>query len=49
MTQSEVARRLGKPRSFVSEAETEERRLDFLEVGSLATIYGVELDYFRTL
>lgn len=49
LTQAEVARRLGKPQSFVSKAETGERRLDFLEVEALAIIYRVGLDYFRTL
>ena len=48
-TQAEVARRLGKPQSYISKAETGERRLDFLELEELARLYGVDLKDFSTL
>lgn len=48
LTQSEVARRLKKPQSFISKAETGERRLDFVELEQLADIYGVDLSFFST-
>ncbi len=44
LTQWDVARLLDKPQSFVSKAETGERRLD--EMRHIAEIYGKTLDYF---
>lgn len=46
LTQVEVARRLGKPQSFVSKIESGERRLDFVELRVLAQIYGKTLSFF---
>ncbi len=36
----EVARKLGKPQSFVSKSENGERRIDAVEFADLAAIYG---------
>ena len=44
--QEEVARRLGKPHSFISKCELGERRLDIIEVQRIAKIYGKTIHYF---
>jgi len=46
LSQAEVARRLGKPRSFVSKCESGERRVDAVELGELADLYSVPVTYF---
>jgi transcriptional regulator with XRE-family HTH domain len=46
LTQVEVARRLGKPHSFVSKCELGERRVDFIELQQLARIYKKDLSFF---
>ena len=46
LTQEEAARRLGKPQSFMSKCESGERRLDFIEVLTLAELYGVDIKFF---
>ena len=46
LTQEEAARRLGKPQSFMSKCESGERRLDFVEVLTLAELYGVDVKFF---
>lgn len=47
LTQEEVARRLGKPQSFISKVEPGFRRLDFVELQSLARVYQKQLSYFE--
>lgn len=44
--QEEVARRLGKPHSFISKCELGERRLDIIELQRIARIYGKTINYF---
>lgn len=44
--QEEVAKRLGKPHSFVSKCELGERRLDVIELQRIAKIYGKTVNYF---
>lgn len=46
LTQVEVARRLGKARSFLSKCELGERRVDFVELQQLAKIYRKDLAFF---
>lgn len=46
LTQAEVARRLGKPQSFVSKIESGERRVDFVELEVLAHLYNKSLSFF---
>ncbi len=48
LTQSDVAKKLGKPQSYVSKCELGERRVDFTELEAFAEIYDKQLDYFRT-
>lgn len=42
VTQQELARRLGKPQSFVSAYETGQRRIDLLEFHVIAAALGVD-------
>jgi hypothetical protein len=41
-----VAKRLRKPRSFVSKCQGGERRVDVVELKAFAAIYRKGLDYF---
>lgn len=42
MTQIDVAKKLGRPQSFVSKYENKERRLDVLEFLEVAVALGVD-------
>jgi hypothetical protein len=42
----EVARRLGRPQSFVSKCESGERRVDVVELAEFGRLYGKGLDFF---
>ena len=44
MTQVQLAKKLGKPQSYVSKAEMGERRLDFLETIDFCAACGVALE-----
>jgi transcriptional regulator with XRE-family HTH domain len=46
LLQGDVARRLGKPHSFISKCELGERRLDVIELQRIARIYGKSISYF---
>jgi len=46
MTQAQVARAFGRPQSFVSKCESGERRVDVLELGEFAELYGRPLSFF---
>jgi transcriptional regulator with XRE-family HTH domain len=48
MTQIEVNNRMGKSHSFISKCELGERRVDFVELQTLAKIYGKNLSFFIT-
>lgn len=43
LTQSEVAKKLGRPQSFVSKSESGERRIDVIELEAFARLYGCSL------
>ena len=45
-TQTEVARRLGKPQSFISKSESGERRVDAVEFADFARIYEQRMETF---
>ena len=46
LTQAQVAKKLGKPQSFISKIESAERRLDIAELAILAKVYNKKIDYF---
>ena len=46
LTQVDVAKRLGKARSFLSKCELGERRVDFIELQQLAKFYRKDLGFF---
>ena len=46
LTQVEVARRLGRPQSYVSKSESGERRVDVIELDEFARLYRQPLSYF---
>ena len=46
LTQAEVARRLGRPQSYVSKSESGERRVDVVELAEFAALYRKKLGFF---
>jgi transcriptional regulator with XRE-family HTH domain len=46
LTQAQLARRLGKPQSYISKYETGERRLDLIEVMDIAMAIKFDLTAF---
>lgn len=46
LTQTDIAKRLGKPQSFVSKYERGERRLDFVEFVLLAEVLAIDANAF---
>ncbi len=46
LIQAEVARRLGKPQSYMSKSESGERRVDVVELAAFAAVYGQRLEDF---
>ena len=46
LTQVQVASRLGRPQSFVSKCDSEEPRVDVVELREFAHLYGKSLSYF---
>jgi transcriptional regulator with XRE-family HTH domain len=46
LTQVEVAKRLGRPNSFISKCELGERRVDAVELQQLARIYRKDMSFF---
>ena len=48
LTQVQVAKRLGRPQTWLSKCELGERRVDFVELEDLAAVYGKRFEFFRT-
>ena len=47
LTQVEVAKRRGRPNSFISKFELGERRVDIVELQQLAKICRKNMEFFR--
>ena len=48
LTQVQVAKKLGRPQTWVSKCELGERRVDFVELEDWAAACGKPLDWFGT-
>lgn len=48
MTQTEVAKVLGRTQTWVSNSELGERRVDYVELEDFARVYEKPLDWFGT-
>lgn len=46
LTQVEVAKRLGRPQSFIAKCESGERRVDAVELAAFARVYRRPVSYF---
>ena len=46
LTQSDVAKALHKPQSYVTKCESGERRIDIIELSDFAHLYRKPLEYF---
>jgi transcriptional regulator with XRE-family HTH domain len=46
LTQTQVAKSLGKPQSYVAKIELGERRIDVIELDEFARLYGVTVEDF---
>jgi len=48
LTQSEVAKKLNKPQSYLSKIESGERKIDFIELEDLGVIYKTPIKKFQS-
>ena len=46
LTQVQVAKKLKRPQSHISNAESGQQRVDVVELQTFAKIYGKEINYF---
>ena len=46
LTQTEAAKKLNRPQSYVSKAENGEQRLDILELKKFAKLYNKKIEFF---
>lgn len=48
LTQEEMAKKLGRTQTWMSNSELGERRVDFVELEDFAALYGNALEWFGT-
>lgn len=46
LTQVQVAKKIGRPQSHISNIEAGQQRVDVVEIKRFAKIYGKSIDYF---
>jgi transcriptional regulator with XRE-family HTH domain len=46
LTQVQVAKKLGRPQSHISNVESGQQRVDVVEIKRFASIYGKKVDFF---
>lgn len=46
LDQKEVAKILGRTQSYISKAESGQRRIDIVQINAFAKVYKKDLDYF---
>lgn len=46
LTQTQVAKKLGRPQSHVSNIETGQQRVDVVELKRFAKLYNKDIEYF---
>jgi len=46
LTQVQVAKKIGRPQSHISNVESGQQRVDVVELKRFADIYGKKIDYF---
>lgn len=46
LTQVQVARKIGRPQSHISNVESGQQRIDVVELKRFAKIYGKDIKYF---
>ena len=46
LTQVEVAKKIGRPQSHISNIESGQQRIDVIELKRLAQLYGKRIGYF---
>lgn len=46
LTQVQVAKKLKKPQSYVSQIESGQQRIDVVELQKFAKLYGKDINYF---
>ena len=46
LTQAQVAKKLGRPQSHISNIETGQQRVDIVELKRFAKMYGKDINYF---
>jgi transcriptional regulator with XRE-family HTH domain len=46
LSQSQVAKKIGRPQSHISNIESGQQRVDVIELKTFAKIYGKKIDYF---